>query len=99
VSWGESRAIAIIFTGYRTWAFLSASSHLKVAKEDAFVSLHALREASALAYSANADESRYLLDSSRTPTHKPVLFTKILKSFHGKKTGSFVRQNFIRCKK
>ena len=35
---------------------------LKLAREDAFTSVHALWQARALAFEANADESRYLLD-------------------------------------
>jgi hypothetical protein len=35
---------------------------LKVAREDAFTSIHALWRARAVAYAANGDESRYLLD-------------------------------------
>ncbi|MFI1369079.1 hypothetical protein [Streptomyces griseochromogenes] len=42
---------------------LSASSgHLRVARHDAFDSVVALSRARAIAYDANADESRYLLD-------------------------------------
>lgn len=69
-------AIAIVFVGYTTRAFLSASHHLKVAKEDAFASVHALRQSRALAYSANADESRYLLDAALASTHQQAFFTK-----------------------
>ncbi|HEY9606183.1 MAG TPA: hypothetical protein V6C85_31545 [Allocoleopsis sp.] len=69
-------AIAIVFVGYTTRAFLLASHQLKVAKEDAFVSVHALRQSRALAYSANADESRYLLDAALASTHQQAFFTK-----------------------
>ncbi|MEU5310978.1 hypothetical protein [Streptomyces sp. NPDC021562] len=45
---------------------LSASAeHLRVARRDAFDSVVALSNARALAYDANADESRYLLDPQR----------------------------------
>ncbi|MVU77741.1 hypothetical protein GPX89_10865 [Nocardia sp. ET3-3] len=40
----------------------SAAQQLTVAKQDAFDSLLALRQARAVSYDANADESRYLLD-------------------------------------
>jgi hypothetical protein len=45
---------------------LSASlDHLRVARHDAFDSVVALSRARAIAYDANADESRYLLDPER----------------------------------
>ncbi|MED7826537.1 hypothetical protein [Streptomyces chiangmaiensis] len=45
---------------------LSASAgHLRVARRDAFDSVVALSRARAIAYDANADESRYLLDPER----------------------------------
>jgi hypothetical protein len=69
-------AIAVIFLGYTARAFLSASHNLKVAKEDAFVSMHALRQARSLAYSANSDESRYLLDKAFANQHEQNFFTK-----------------------
>jgi len=63
-------AIALIFLGYTTWAILSSSKNLTLAKERAFDSMHALRQSSSLAYSANADESRYLLDPTFAPKHE-----------------------------
>lgn len=45
-------------------ALATEQSRLKVAKEDAFESVHALWQARAIAYQANAEESRYLLDPS-----------------------------------
>jgi hypothetical protein len=70
-------AIAFIFLGYTTIAFLSAKNHLKVAKEDAFNSMHALRQARALVYGANSDESRYLLDAQLASNHERAFFDKI----------------------
>ncbi|KAM3101260.1 hypothetical protein ACKFKF_08895 [Phormidesmis sp. 146-12] len=58
-------AIAVIFLASTVSALLSASGHLKVAKQDAFMSMYALRQARAIAYGANSDESRYLLESDR----------------------------------
>lgn len=69
-------AIALIFLGYTTQALLSASYHLKVAKKDAFESIHALRKMRALAYSMNADESRYLLDKALAAKHEQAFFNK-----------------------
>jgi hypothetical protein len=45
-------------------AMSTGHRELKVAKEDAFTSIHALWQARAAAYWANAEESRYLLDKA-----------------------------------
>ena len=46
---------------------ISVARHdLKVAKEDAFDSIHALWQADAIAYDANGDETRYLLGGIRS---------------------------------
>ena len=50
---------------------------LKVAKEDAFTSMHALWRARAVAHSANADESRYLLDAGNAARHEAGFFEKV----------------------
>jgi hypothetical protein len=69
-------AIALLFLGYTYQTLSAASHHLKVAKEDAFDSLYALRVARSLAYSANGDESRYLLDKALAKTHEQAFFQK-----------------------
>lgn len=71
--------IAILFLGYTTQAFLQSSRHLKVAKEDAFQSIHALRQARALAYGVNADQSRYLLDTAFATKHEQAFIDKAAK--------------------
>ncbi|PZO38649.1 MAG: hypothetical protein DCF19_15720 [Pseudanabaena frigida] len=70
-------AIAILFTGYTVKSLFSASYQLKVAKEDAFESIHALWQIRALAYSANGDESRYLLDPTMAAKHEQAFSTKV----------------------
>jgi hypothetical protein len=70
-------AIAILFLGYTLNAIVSASANLKVAKEDAFDSIHSLRQARALSYMANADESRYLLDTENKDKHERAFNLKI----------------------
>ncbi len=60
-----------------TRILLSTGNHLKVAKEDAFTSLHALRQGRAIAYSANAAESRYLLDKAFASTHEQAFFKQV----------------------
>jgi hypothetical protein len=72
-------AIAILFLGYTLNAIVSASVNLKVAKEDAFHSIHSLRQARALSYMANADESRYLLDTANKDKHERAFNSKIAK--------------------
>jgi hypothetical protein len=62
---------------FYTFVILGSERHrLKVAKEDAFTSIHALCRARAVAYSANADESRYLLDSAHASDHETAFFAK-----------------------
>ncbi len=63
-------AIAVVFLGYTTFVLTSAANHLHVAKKNAFGSLHALRQMRALSYMANADESRYLLDTANAAQHE-----------------------------
>ncbi|MCV3214195.1 hypothetical protein OGM63_11850 [Plectonema radiosum NIES-515] len=72
-------AIAIAFLNYTTGAFLSASQNLRIAKEDAFNSMYALRQARALGYIANSTESRYLLDSAFALNHEQAFFNNINK--------------------
>jgi hypothetical protein len=72
-------AIAILFIGSTFRALFSASAQLKIAKEDAFESIHALWQVRALAYSANGDESRYLLDSAMATKHEQAFSAKVAK--------------------
>jgi hypothetical protein len=72
-------AIAIIFLGYTISSFMGATNNLKIAKEDAFNSLHSLRQMRSLSYKANADESRYLLDRSNSTQHERSFNDKIEK--------------------
>ena len=73
----SATAIALLFLVHTIGSLLSASNHLKVAKEDAFDSMHVLRQARALSYGANADESRYLLDVRNAATHEQAFFNKL----------------------
>ncbi len=72
-------AIAIIFLGYTINAFFSASYQLKVAKEDAFTSLHAVRQARALGYGVNAEQGRYLLDGADATKYQQAFLDKAAK--------------------
>jgi hypothetical protein len=50
--------------------------HLKIVKEDAFTSIRALWRARATAYSANGDESRYLLDPLHASDYEATFVDK-----------------------
>jgi hypothetical protein len=52
--------------------------HLKVAKQDAYDSVYALRVARATAFDANADESRYLVDPERAQQYQQAFLGKSL---------------------
>ncbi|MBO3458303.1 MAG: hypothetical protein KME33_11720 [Aetokthonos hydrillicola CCALA 1050] len=71
--------ITVIFVGYTIYSFISSSYNLKTAKENSFVSLHALRRVRALAYGLKADESRYLLDPAFAAKHEQAFLDKVAK--------------------
>jgi hypothetical protein len=70
-------AIATIFLGYTVVSLMSATGNLRIAKEDAFNSLHALRKMRSLSYMANGDESRYLLDVANAAKHEKSFNTNV----------------------
>ncbi len=72
-------AISIVFLGYTLTALVGAAGDLRVAKEDAFESIYALRQARSLSYMANADESRYLLDAANANLYESAFKTKMAK--------------------
>jgi hypothetical protein len=55
---------AFVLTAYLVRSFSDTREDLRVAKLDAFDSIYALIRARAIAFDANGDESRYLLDAS-----------------------------------
>jgi hypothetical protein len=57
-------------------AFRAATYQLKIAKEDAFTSILALWQARAVAYDANTDESRWLLDRPHARDYESAFFAK-----------------------
>ena len=57
-------------------AMQNEQHQLKIAKQDAFDSIHALWRARAIAYWANADESRYLLDQAHAEEHEREFIRK-----------------------
>ena len=68
--------LTLILTAYVWQAMRSEQHQLKVAKEDAFTSIHALWRARAVAYQANGDESRYLLDPANAKEHEDAFAQK-----------------------
>ncbi|MFJ6834414.1 hypothetical protein [Streptomyces sp. NPDC091209] len=57
-------------------ALSATAEHLRGARRDAFDSVVALSRARAIAYDANADESRHLLDPERREQYARTFFTK-----------------------
>jgi hypothetical protein len=68
--------LTLAFFLYSVAALLIASSCLKLVKEDAFDSIHALELARAYAYDANGDESRSLLDDQEAPKYDEAFHKK-----------------------
>jgi tetratricopeptide (TPR) repeat protein len=64
--------IAGIFSLYTLLAIGRSSILLEDMKSQAFDSLYKLRQARALSYQANSDESRYLLDKQNALTHEAM---------------------------
>ena len=69
--------LAVAFTIYSVGCFKDVGASLKLAKEDAFESIHALWQARAIAFDANGDESRYLLDRDRSMQFETNFRTKV----------------------
>lgn len=63
-------AIALGLLLYTHHALSTVSHELKVVKADAFESIHAVWQAKAAAFEANAQESRYLLDKQGAVEHQ-----------------------------
>ncbi|MBO1335669.1 hypothetical protein [Streptomyces sp. VRA16 Mangrove soil] len=62
-------------------ALAADSAQLRGARRDAFDSVVALARARAIAYDANADESRYLLDKERRTSYEDRFFAKAQKLY------------------
>ncbi|MEY9967830.1 hypothetical protein ABIA33_005910 [Streptacidiphilus sp. MAP12-16] len=62
--------LAIVLVAMAGTLMPDEREHLRVARRDAFDSVVALTRARAVAYDANADESRYLLDHDRAPQYQ-----------------------------
>jgi hypothetical protein len=66
-----------LFLLYTIASLSSAANQLKVAREDAFDSLYAMRRARSLSYGANGDQNRYLLDPQSAAVHQKAFVEKI----------------------
>ena len=64
------------FMLYTVGTLAAERSDLRIAKEDAFESIHALWRAKAVGYDANADESRYLLDPKHASQYEEAFSRK-----------------------
>jgi hypothetical protein len=67
-------ALGVLITA--TAQITGQQQHLRAARHDAFDSVVALTRARAVAYDANADESRYLLDQPHAAEHQQDFFNK-----------------------
>lgn len=70
---------SVVFLVYLVTRIAVARADLKVAKEDAFESIHALWQARAVAYDANGDETRYLLGQLRAASYEAAYKDKVKK--------------------
>ena len=70
--------VSVVFVVYLVTRFTAAREDLRLAKEDAFDSIHALVRARSIAYDANGDESRFLLDGRATHAFKVAYDQKVL---------------------
>lgn len=71
--------VAALFGVYLVQRINVAREDLRVAKQDAFDSIHALWQARAIAYDANGDESRYLLAGTRAAQFEQAYKDKVAK--------------------
>ncbi|WP_327430707.1 hypothetical protein [Streptomyces sp. NBC_01236] len=72
-------ALLAVFLGAQ--ALSASADHLRGARRDAFDSVVALSRARAIAYDANADESRWLLDPDRRDQYGPSFLAKSQKLY------------------
>lgn len=68
--------LVLLLVGLAGSLFPDQGDHLRYARRDAFDSVVALSRARAVAYDANADESRYLLDHTRAPQYQDAFEAK-----------------------
>jgi hypothetical protein len=71
--------LAALFLLFAVNRLRGSTHHLKVAKEDAFDSVHALWQTRAVAYDANGEESRWLLDRPQANVYEQAWLDKTAK--------------------
>jgi len=71
--------VAVVLTVFLATRFVAARESLRIAKEDAFDSIHSLVKARTLAYDANGDESRFLLDAAQAKGFEVAFNDKVAK--------------------
>ncbi len=86
-------AASVLVGFYLVSTIAAAREDLKVAKKDAFDSIHALWQAAAIAYDANGDETRYVLGGPRAASFDQAYHDKAhkLASETQPKDGSFAK--------
>jgi hypothetical protein len=86
-------AAVVVLGIYLVTIIATAREDLKVAKKDAFDSIHALWQAAAIAYDANGDETRYVLGGPRAASFEQAFNAKVKKltSDPQPKDGSFAK--------
>ena len=72
-------ALTLLFLLFASAKLGAASRDLKAAKEDAFDSVYALWHARAVAFNANADESRWLIDRAHAGDYQNDFFSEAAK--------------------
>ena len=91
-------AAAVLMAGGIIWAGFgagSAATALASAKQDAFDSIRAMWKTRAIAYSANADESYFLLDSANKQTFAAAFQKKMLDLADKEFIAKSSRQQFL----
>lgn len=78
----SATALVLIFGIYAITEMSRSRNELKVAREDAFVSVHALLQARAIAYAARASENRMLLDPDRALADQQDFMDKVSQLAH-----------------
>jgi hypothetical protein len=63
-------ALSVVFSAYLVGRFRGARENLRIARDDAFNSIHFLWRARALAHDATGDEARWLLDRLRADDYE-----------------------------
>jgi hypothetical protein len=83
---------ALLFLLHALSVLMASGEQLRVLKEDSYNSLLSLRLARALLYSANSDESRYLLDPANQALHEAAFREKTNQVFRNSDDQAVLKQ-------